>query len=451
MRIAILAGLHANLPALEAVLADLAERSYDVLWCLGDWCSGGPHPDAVIERLRPLCTVGVIGAGDQAILQCAENSNAIEDALSPLCWTYHQLSKESRRFLRLLSASVRFTLGKQRFLLAQGAGVGDEGVPPAEAPNEDWLRFFQQAQADVIVVHHTARAFVRQIGAAWCINVPAVGYPHDGRAEAAYAWLELEEETLQVEFRRVPYAIEEVWQACRDQGIPLFPPRTVDRAADPTPEPGINHAPPEELLLDRRLAPVLALARARSENDEAYRLTVSRLALQLFDQLQGLHHQGREERFWLECAALLHTLERKRHPRRYPRRALQTILKTPHLPFETRERLLIGSLVRYQKRRPRKKHQNYALLNPDERNSVQILSALLRLAIVLAKAETPVQDLYAEVSPRKLKLQLITTAPAEALCRRARRRGRRLARRFGRKLRVSYLVETPPSEESPDG
>jgi len=447
MRIIILARIHANLPALEAILAEMEAHHWDALWVIGDWITHGPHPAEVIERLRPLCTLGVIGQGDQAVLQCAGSEEEATTAFSAACWSYHQLTRAQRRYLRLLSSSLRFKLEGRRFLLTQGHTLADGEALRHELPTETWLRIFKQAQADVLVVSSGEKPFVHRLGELLCINVGAVGYPQSEQAEASYACLTLAGGDLQVEFRRVPYALQTVWEACQEAGLPLFPPLG-QAELDPgsLPESNQQAYAENEPGLDRRLLPVLELVRTRNpEEDEARLLTVSHLAMQLFDQLQPLHHLGREERFWLECAALLHSLERSRHPRSYPRRALPIILNTTLLPFDSRERLLIGSLVRYQQKRPRKKHQNYALLKAEERSKVQILAALLRLALAIAENGTAIEDLYGEITPRKVKLKLITHEPAETLQKEVKKRGRRLAHLFGRKLRVKVLsLESPP-------
>ncbi len=441
MRIIILARIHANLPALKAILAELETQPYDALWVIGDWITHGPHPAEVIERLRPLCTLGVIGQGDQAALQCAGIEENPTDAFSATCWSYHRLAPAQRRYLRLLSSSLRFKLEGHRFLLTQGYDLADGETLRHDLPTETWLRIFKKAQADVLVVSSGERPFVHRLGELLCINVGAVGYLQSEETEASYTCLTLAEGDLQVEFRRVPYAIQEVWDACHEAGIPPFPPvGQAQLAPEPVPEASQQTYGDSEPGLDRRLLPVLELVRARNpEEDEARLLAVSRLALQLFDQLHPLHHLGREERFWLECAALLHSLERSRHPRSYPRRGLQTILTTSLLPFDSRERLLIGSLVRYQQKRPRKKHQNYALLKAEERSKVQILSALLRLALALAESETPIEEIYDEITPRKIKLSLLAHTPEETLKEKAQKHGKRLAHLFGRKLRVKVL------------
>ena len=69
MRIAVLSDIHANLPALEAVLEALGR--VDAIWNLGDVVGYGPHPDEVVARLRELGAVGVRGNHDAAALDLA--------------------------------------------------------------------------------------------------------------------------------------------------------------------------------------------------------------------------------------------------------------------------------------------------------------------------------------------------------------------------------------------
>ena len=52
MRLGILSDIHANLPALEAILADIASREFDRVYCLGDLVGYGPFPNEVTERIR---------------------------------------------------------------------------------------------------------------------------------------------------------------------------------------------------------------------------------------------------------------------------------------------------------------------------------------------------------------------------------------------------------------
>ncbi|MCE9573069.1 MAG: metallophosphoesterase [Deltaproteobacteria bacterium] len=61
MRIALISDLHANLVALDAVLADIAARGADQVVCLGDVATLGPHPREVLDRLRALDGPAILG------------------------------------------------------------------------------------------------------------------------------------------------------------------------------------------------------------------------------------------------------------------------------------------------------------------------------------------------------------------------------------------------------
>src|ERR1051325_7682864 len=67
MRIALLSDIHANLPALEAVLADVASRHVDARYCLGDLVGYAPFPNEVIERIRQEAIPTIVGNYDDGV------------------------------------------------------------------------------------------------------------------------------------------------------------------------------------------------------------------------------------------------------------------------------------------------------------------------------------------------------------------------------------------------
>ncbi len=100
MRIAVVSDVHANLPALEAVI-DAAGR-VDAWWHCGDIVGYGPHPDEVVERLRDLGAHGVLGNHDAAAL-----GSPIVEAFNPYAqesaaWTAKRISRETRAWLEAL-------------------------------------------------------------------------------------------------------------------------------------------------------------------------------------------------------------------------------------------------------------------------------------------------------------------------------------------------------------
>jgi len=108
MRIAVLSDIHANLPALEAVLAALG--SVDAVWHLGDVVGYGPHPDEVVARLRMLGAIGVRGNHDAAALGVLDTEWFNADARRAVEWTAKRISPDTRDWLAGLP--VRAELGE---------------------------------------------------------------------------------------------------------------------------------------------------------------------------------------------------------------------------------------------------------------------------------------------------------------------------------------------------
>ena len=100
MRIAVLSDIHANLPALDAVLAALGP--VDAVWHLGDVVGYGPHPDEVVARLEELGAVGVRGNHDAAALDPTMAEWFNPDARLAIEWTARRIGRATRAWLGAL-------------------------------------------------------------------------------------------------------------------------------------------------------------------------------------------------------------------------------------------------------------------------------------------------------------------------------------------------------------
>lgn len=131
---------------------------------------------------------------------------------------------------------------------------------------------------------------------------------------------------------------------------------------------------------------------------------VTHLALRLFDEMSEIHGLGDTERFWLQCAGLLHDIGWVEGWKGHHKTSLQIIQTTQLLPFDSKERLIIGSIARYHRKAlPDQSHDHFAALEPDEQAKVLTLSALLRLADGLDGAhQGRVRDVYVKVTKKKI-------------------------------------------------
>jgi exopolyphosphatase/pppGpp-phosphohydrolase len=165
---------------------------------------------------------------------------------------------------------------------------------------------------------------------------------------------------------------------------------------------------------------------------------VARLALRVFDELRPLHKLGQRERFWLHCAAILHDIGWIEGWKSHHKVSMRIILSTPMLPFDSTERLVIGSAARYHRRAlPDMKHDNIAALGPDERRIALVLAACLRFADGLDQThQSRVRDVSCKITAKKITFycNLRIPAPDEALS--AAKKSDLLAQIFERKIVV---------------
>ena len=115
MRVAVLSDIHANVTALDAVVAQIP--SVDEVWHLGDVVGYGPHPDEVVAKLRDLGAVGVRGNHDAAALGGREIESFNVDARHAMEWTRSTIADETKAWL----AAQPETLEREGFLLVHGS------------------------------------------------------------------------------------------------------------------------------------------------------------------------------------------------------------------------------------------------------------------------------------------------------------------------------------------
>ena len=231
MRIAVLSDIHANLPALDAVLADAG--SVDGIWHLGDVVGYGPDPDGVIARLREVGAVGVRGNHDAAAAGGSEIDWFNPEARRAMEWTRTAISPASIEWLRALPE--RRSL--ERSELVHGS---------FREPLWEYVTSPSIARDNLGLLHepiglhghtHMPVAFVEQGGRVErfaatgvaslelgdrraLVNPGSVGQPRDGDPTASY--LVLDPATVAITWHRVAYDIESVQAAMRAVGLPSF-------------------------------------------------------------------------------------------------------------------------------------------------------------------------------------------------------------------------------------
>jgi len=234
MRYAIIADIHANLAAFEAVLADIERQGgVDKIWCLGDVVGYGPDPHECIELLRETDHICVAGNHDWAAIGKVDTSNFNSDAAAACRWTSRQLSSSDVRYLEDLPLVIEednFTLvhGSPRepiweYLISIGIAeenfarfktqfclVGHSHVPLAFSYDENGTCTANRFLPDVRLFLGSVRLIV---------NPGGVGQPRDGDPKASYAIYD--SETRQIRLYRVNYDIRSTQDRMVGYGLPL--------------------------------------------------------------------------------------------------------------------------------------------------------------------------------------------------------------------------------------
>jgi exopolyphosphatase/pppGpp-phosphohydrolase len=168
----------------------------------------------------------------------------------------------------------------------------------------------------------------------------------------------------------------------------------------------------------------------------------TRLALLLFDDLEPLHKLGLEQRYWLECAGILHDIGWIEGWHNHHKTSQRIILTTPLLPFNNRERLIIGSIARYHtKALPNMSHDHFASLEPEDRQLVRVLAACLRLADGLDHShQRRVKDLRCKIRSKKIIVACDAISMAEEETAAAQRRSDLMADVFHRLVVINWKI-----------
>jgi predicted phosphodiesterase len=236
VRYALMSDIHANLPALEAVLADIASRgTADAVYHLGDLVGYGPWPNEVIAALRAAGIPGVAGNYDSTVAMgykhCGcRSESAHEEALAhrSFAWTLEHTSDESRRYLSRLPfrMDLRWLGGHvsgPTVRLVHGNQVLNTVYVTEDRP-DDFLAGMSAAmgarEGDTICFGHTHKPWHRTVGGVQFVNTGSVGRPKDGDPRAGYVVLELGPHGSRVEPHRVPYDVETAARAILASDLP---------------------------------------------------------------------------------------------------------------------------------------------------------------------------------------------------------------------------------------
>lgn len=231
MHYLIISDIHANLAALEVVLADAP--AFDEIWCLGDLVGYGPNPNECIERIQDFPHMSLAGNHDWAAMGKLDLGSFNTDARAANAWTQTVLSPAAREYLSGLSTAVE----QNGFYLAHASPREPvwEYILDANLAYANFAHF----STSICLVGHTHIPIVFELdeqrqrcetkiptlseplslnSGRMIINPGSVGQPRDGNPHASYAMLDTKNMTW--EFYRVAYPVEITQERMRARGLP---------------------------------------------------------------------------------------------------------------------------------------------------------------------------------------------------------------------------------------
>lgn len=234
MRLAILSDIHSNIEALDAVLDALTRQKIDRMVCLGDLVGYGADPQAVVTRIRPLVDFTIMGNHDAAVAGCMEFFYYHENAKEALNWTRQQLGDDNLAYLR----NLPYIKEERGVCFVHGEPIEPEAFNYLYLyEHAEFLRYHFPKLAPLTFVGHSHLRRVYEFSEGDVVELPAghlplradrkyavavgsVGQPRDYDPRAAYVIFD--DESMEVEFCRVPYNVDAAAEKILKAGLPNY-------------------------------------------------------------------------------------------------------------------------------------------------------------------------------------------------------------------------------------
>jgi putative phosphoesterase len=205
LRVAALYDIHGNLPALEAVLAEVERERADAIVVGGDIASGPPQPREVVELVRSLPNAHCIRG----------NADRLRDPQygddEGLAWLLERLDDDQVEWL----VTLPFSAVLDDTLYVHATPLDDETVITELTSDERLAELLAGVEQPRVVAGHTHMQLERRVGETLFVNAGSVGWPYEGRPGAYWAILGDE-----VEFRHTDYDRERAAELIRGSGHP---------------------------------------------------------------------------------------------------------------------------------------------------------------------------------------------------------------------------------------
>jgi putative phosphoesterase len=226
----VISDIHGNLPALEAVVAELEREQVDELVCLGD-VALGPQPKQTLGQVRALGCPVVMGNWDAWALDGFPEAQGelwrrfVEQGR----WWARMLSSEDRAFIGTFQQQVELQVGGADVLGFHGSPSSFDDMILATTPHEELLRLLGGCEQPLLLCGHSHVQLLRVVDGRLLVNPGSVGLPFCGvplgepqliSPWAEYALVRIDNGRVSVDLRRTRYDVEGMLQYTIETGAP---------------------------------------------------------------------------------------------------------------------------------------------------------------------------------------------------------------------------------------
>ena len=226
-RVAVITDIHANLPALEAVLDRIRELGIESIYCGGDLVGYGPHPNEVCALIEQRAIPTIYGNYDYAIARDLDDCGCAyvtphdrELGQRSVDWTLAHTGQPAKDFMRGLPFDRRFVVGDTGVRLVHGSPRKVNEYLFEDKPDRLYERLARAEEARVLVFGHTHKPWIREHGGVLFVNCGSVGKPKDGDPRAAFAVLSAVAEGVEARIERADYDAPAVARELAAAGLP---------------------------------------------------------------------------------------------------------------------------------------------------------------------------------------------------------------------------------------
>jgi predicted phosphodiesterase len=236
MRYALISDIHANQPALDAVLAHIdAQGDADAIYHLGDLVGYSPFPNEVVNTLRSRAIGGIAGNYDSTVAtdykHCGcKSENARQEELAHVSYEFTRaaVTPATKQYLGGLPFSLDLRpfgghASGPRLVLVHGTPTLNT-LYFTEDRSDDFCRKMAAVSGlkagDVLAFGHTHKPWHREVDGVHFVNTGSVGRPKDGDWRAGYVRVKFTGSDVQVEHVRVEYDVERAARAVEVAGLP---------------------------------------------------------------------------------------------------------------------------------------------------------------------------------------------------------------------------------------